>query len=221
MKATRDLKELLKKIGAKGFFDKEEISSMMTHVRKILEINGKYKSQHPQINLMCNWMLHTKIQGSLVAARALLAVSKAVHASIKKGANSEEDAENTRLFSEAMKKALGLDDIRSGLRTIFEDLKIPTAILSDSDWDGVQVCILEQITDVPLCFSEEIIDGYTGDEKRKLKMKKIFDEIMALDDERSQLTELAVREMGDSLLLSGKSHDESLKISIQLVRYSK
>ncbi len=176
MKAVRELNKEMPYLLKRGRLEQRDILFLFGKVREILENEGKYKSQFPQLNLFCNWCFHSKLSASKTIYNYLLKLSTSIskESQVKDG---EDSRENTRRFISIGTNILNIPELRKGLTTVLKDHHIDTTISTNKKWwEACLQILLNEISEKPLEFPQNVING----SKKNKSAFKIYEKILQL-----------------------------------------
>ncbi len=176
MKCVRELKRNLQELKRNGRITLVEVVSIVVKLRQLLELKRKYQNEFPIVNLYCNWVVHTELKRSNTIYKFLLEISKAIsnaiHLSDGKGAK-----ESTEMFTSKAGNILQIPELRKGVREILVREGIDSYLCDNKVWwEGFVTLLLKELTEKPLAFPDEVINGT----KYVKKATEVFEEIKSL-----------------------------------------
>ena len=159
MKAVRELKRELPSLYKREQIEPRDIIFILGKVREILENKGEYKEEYPELNLFCNWCLHTGLSRSKTIYRALLNVSKAISSATNVPPDGNPQ-ELTNVFLDTGSNVLNIPRFRLGLKHVLNEQGIDTIITDRKNWwDSFIKLLLHEISEKPLEFPADVIEG--------------------------------------------------------------
>lgn len=173
MKAVRELKRDLPNLYNSKKIEQKDVIFLFGKVREILENKKKYQTDFPELNLFCNWCFHSKLTSSRTIHSTLVKVSKSLSSAIHVGPDTDP-RDMTKAFIQIGSNILNIPKLRKGLLTVLEKEGIPPTIATSKEWwDACLQLLIFEISEKPLEFPENVLNGSSKD-------NKYFNEIMQL-----------------------------------------
>ena len=178
MKCVRELNQLIEELPKRGSLSQDDVNSILLRIRQLFEINRKAKNQFPLLNLFCNWVVHTSLRDSNTIYRFLVDISKSISAAIHLP-NGEDAGEATQQFINHAGNLLQIPQLRRDVREVLRQQGVAIYLTDRKEWwDAFVLLLLREISEKPLEFPPEVVDGT----KENKKASKFFNELKALPD---------------------------------------
>ena len=123
--------------------DPAVIFELMGFIREYLEENN-LKSEFPLANMYCNWCVHTKIASSTTGWNIMLKVQFLL---------IEHYSGSPNRLLEEVDAAIGRENLRSELISIFERMGLEPIYFSGTNWGSTSGAIFRKIIGKPIIFS--------------------------------------------------------------------
>jgi hypothetical protein len=176
MKCVRELRQLIEELPKRGGLSQDDVNSILLRIRQLFEIDRRAKNQFPLLNLFCNWVVHTSLRDSVTIYRFLVDISKSISSAIHLS-NGEDARERTTQFIHHAGNLLQIPRLRSEIREILQQQGIVIYLTDRKEWwDAFVTLLLREISEKPLEFPAEVVDGT----KESKKASKFFSELKAL-----------------------------------------
>lgn len=160
MKAVRELKSFLPEIYMQRKISRQDVHFIFGKIREILENKRNYQSTYPELNLFCNWCFHSELSASKTIFNALIRISKSITDALDKNMNEEEKVIRTKNFISVSANILNIPKLRVAMKSILESFYVDARITNEKAWwDACLQLLLQEVSDKPLKFPENIVSG--------------------------------------------------------------
>jgi hypothetical protein len=179
MQAIRKLRNLLKRLQESKTCSVQDQHYLLSQVREILEHKG-YRSKYKILNLYCNWLLHTKISGSMQCYSMLKEVGEATLSACAKGQSEEQGKESTETYIRTARLVFNFNALRQQLTDLFCELDFPNFLFTDDiNWRKFLGVSLSELQEKPLSYPDGMNEEFTAKTKLHRKAKTIYMALIA------------------------------------------
>ncbi len=184
MQAIRKLRDLLKRLQETKTCTAQDQHYLLSQVREILEHQG-YKSKFNILNFYCNWLLHTKLSGSVQCYKMLREVGKATLLACAQGQTVEEAKESTIIFMRTARLVFDFNALRAQLQALFAELDFPDFLFTDDgNWNNFIGVLLSELQEKPVAYPDGMSESFIAKTKPHKRAKMIY---MSLISEAKQI----------------------------------